>query len=206
MLGSGFLLIVLAAVPKPAPLVVDRLHVTGYAPFPRAHVGGIVPQPPTAKDLVQTGPLHRLHVTGYAPFPRAHVGGVPTDARKGVAASSPSSDLVYGLRSIKKARGLNDVYRDAPFVTGRVPPGVVITTPGTFPTQFFGFLVGNGTVGVNLCAVLETDYAPAMGAAWVFAGGTGTVYAAYLVETTDPNASAVRISTTTGIKSVRLKT
>lgn len=34
----------------------------------------------------------------------------------------------------------------------------------------------------------------------------GTLYSVYLVETSDPDASSVRIQTTTGIKSVRLKT
>ena len=34
----------------------------------------------------------------------------------------------------------------------------------------------------------------------------GTTRAIYLVETTDPNASAVRLRTTTGTKAVRLKT
>ena len=34
----------------------------------------------------------------------------------------------------------------------------------------------------------------------------GTVYALYLVETGDANASPVRVRTSTGIKSVRLKT
>jgi hypothetical protein len=44
-----------------------------------------------------------------------------------------------------------------------------------------------------------------MGAVWkVYKNGTA--YAVYLVETTDPNASGVRLRTSTGIKSARLKT
>ena len=71
-----------------------------------------------------------------------------------------------------------------------------------FPTQFAGLRYFLGTVK-ELCLVALGD-APA-GPQWRINKG-GTDYAVYLVDTTDPNASQVRIETGAGIKAARLKT
>ena len=72
----------------------------------------------------------------------------------------------------------------------------------TFPAQFAGLRYFLGTVR-ELCLVALGD-APA-GPQWRINKG-GTDYAVYLVDTTDPNASQVRIETGAGIKAARLKT
>ena len=72
----------------------------------------------------------------------------------------------------------------------------------SFPAQFAGLRYFLGTVK-ELCLVALAD-APA-GPQWRINRG-GTDYAVYLVDTTDPNASQVRIDTGAGIKAARLKT
>ena len=71
-----------------------------------------------------------------------------------------------------------------------------------FPAQFAGLRYFLGTVK-ELCLVALAD-APA-GPQWRIRKG-GTDYAVYLVDTTDPNASQVRIETGAGIKAARFKT
>jgi len=71
-----------------------------------------------------------------------------------------------------------------------------------FPTQFAGLRYFLGTVK-ELCLVALGD-APA-GDQWRIRKG-GTDYAVYLVDTTDPNASQVRVHTNDGVKAARLKT
>jgi hypothetical protein len=71
-----------------------------------------------------------------------------------------------------------------------------------FPTQFAGLRYFLGTVK-ELCLVALSD-APA-GDQWRIRKG-GTDYAVYLVDTTDPNASQVRVHTNDGLKAARLKT
>jgi hypothetical protein len=72
----------------------------------------------------------------------------------------------------------------------------------SFPAQFAGLRYFLGTVK-ELCLVALAD-APA-GPQWRINKG-GTDYAVYLVDTTDPNASQVRVDTGAGIKAARLKT
>ena len=72
----------------------------------------------------------------------------------------------------------------------------------SFPTQYAGLRFFKGTVQ-ELCLV-DTADAPA-GDQWRVRKG-GTTYAVYLVATTDPNASHVRVHTNDGIKAARLKT
>lgn len=74
----------------------------------------------------------------------------------------------------------------------------------SFPTQFSGLRYYLGTVK-ELCLVAEADAPSGMGGAWKIRKG-GTTYAVYLVETSDPNASQMRLRTTTGTKAARLKT
>lgn len=72
----------------------------------------------------------------------------------------------------------------------------------SFPTQFSGLRYFLGTVK-ELSLVALAD-APA-GDQWRIRKG-GTDYAVYLVDTTDPNASQIRIQTSEGLKAARLKT
>lgn len=78
-----------------------------------------------------------------------------------------------------------------------VPPG--------FPTQFFGLRVYDNGAVQNLCLVATADAPTGMGASPRVRKG-GTIYAVYLVETSDPNASTVRCRTSAGTKAIRLKT
>ena len=77
--------------------------------------------------------------------------------------------------------------------------------PGGFPTQYAGLRAYyNGAVR-ELCLVAVADAATGMGGVpRVYKGGTP--YAVYLVETTDPNATPVRVRTSAGTKAVRVKT
>lgn len=86
-------------------------------------------------------------------------------------------------------------------------PYLPLETPaaGGFPTQFAGLRTFYGAAMKELCLVANADAPSGMGAVWRILKGAVT-YAVYLVETTDPNASSVRIKTSTGIKAVRLKT
>jgi len=70
-----------------------------------------------------------------------------------------------------------------------------------FPTQYSGLRYFLGTMK-ELCLVAVAD-APVP--SWRVSKN-GTTYAVYLVETTDPNASGVRINTSGGTKAARLKT
>lgn len=74
-----------------------------------------------------------------------------------------------------------------------------------FPAQYDGLRVNVTSGIVSLCLVAEADAPSGMGGVVKFRK-SGTTYAVYLVETTDPNASPVRVRTTTGVKAIRLKT
>jgi hypothetical protein len=76
--------------------------------------------------------------------------------------------------------------------------------PG-FPAQFFGLKARTAAATVNLCLVAEADAPAGMGGVLKILKGA-TNYAVYLVETSDPNASPIRVKTSTGVKAVRLKT
>lgn len=83
-----------------------------------------------------------------------------------------------------------------------IPTGV----PSTFPVQFDGLKVVDGSSAtIDLCLVSEVDAPAGMGGVLKIRD-SATTYAIYLVETTDPNASPVRVQTTTGTKAIRLKT
>jgi hypothetical protein len=74
-----------------------------------------------------------------------------------------------------------------------------------FPTQFLGLRAYYGAATHTLCLVAEADAPTSMGGV-VKIDKTGTRYAVYLVETTDPNASPIRIRTSTGTKAIRENT
>lgn len=75
----------------------------------------------------------------------------------------------------------------------------------SFPTQYSGLRIWDGSQVLDLCLVSEADAPIGMGGVFKVDKG-GTVYALYLVDTNDANASPLRIRTSTGVKSVRLKT
>lgn len=77
--------------------------------------------------------------------------------------------------------------------------------PGGFPTQYAGLRVWDDGAVKELCLVATADAPAGMGGQLRIRKG-GTTLAVYLVETTDPNASRVRLRTTTGTKAARLKT
>ena len=127
------------------------------------------------------------------------------DASRGshdVQAFSPfRSTISVKLYARDNSRGAHDVQL-------RPADRVIVTVAGgpAFPTQYEGFRVGILAAGVlDLCAVLEADYATGMGGVPKFTS-TGGNYAAYLVDTGDTNASAVRVQTTTGTMAIRKKT
>lgn len=72
----------------------------------------------------------------------------------------------------------------------------------SFPTQYAGLRYFHGSVK-ELCLVAVND-APA-GDQWRIRKGA-TTYAVYLVDPADPDASEIRIETSTGIRAARLKT
>lgn len=87
----------------------------------------------------------------------------------------------------------------------RALPCVVDAAPPTFPTQFAGLRTYYGAAVRELCLVATADAPTGMGGS-IRINKNGTTYAVYLVETTDPDASSVRVNTSAGTKSIRLKT
>lgn len=76
---------------------------------------------------------------------------------------------------------------------------------GTFPTQYFGLKAFYRGAVKDLCLVAVADAPAGMGGVPRVQKG-GVTYAVYLVETTDPNASPVRVRTSAGTKAIREKT
>jgi hypothetical protein len=72
-----------------------------------------------------------------------------------------------------------------------------------FPTQYSGLRVRGASATLDLCLVATAD-APSGDTPRIRKGAT--TYAVYLVDTTDPQASPVRITTGAGVKAIRLKT
>lgn len=84
-------------------------------------------------------------------------------------------------------------------------PTVVRGGGPVFPTQFSGFKIQKTGSTIELCLVAEADAPSGMGGV-IKINKNGTIYALYLVETSDGDASPVRVRTGTGTKAVRLKT
>ena len=75
----------------------------------------------------------------------------------------------------------------------------------SFPTQYSGARIDGVASTHELCLVALADAPTGMGGRLCWPGVSSN-YALYLVETSDPNASPLRLRTTTGTKAVRLKT
>jgi hypothetical protein len=95
----------------------------------------------------------------------------------------------------------NDVYLRR---EGR-PSSADVAPPPSFPTQFAGLRVYYGGAVRELCLVAEADAPTGMGGV-LKVNKNGTLYAVYLVELADTNATPVRVQTSTGTKAIRLKT
>ena len=80
--------------------------------------------------------------------------------------------------------------------------GVEFLPTSSFPTQYQGLRAYYGGAVVELCLVATVDANAGQGAAPMIRKGA-TTYAVYLVDTTDPDASSIRIRTTTGTKAIR---
>lgn len=74
---------------------------------------------------------------------------------------------------------------------------------GGFPTQFFGLRVYDNGAVQDLCLVATAD---ANSGNQLRLRKGGTTYAVYLVDTSDGNASTVRIRTGAGVRAIRRKT
>jgi hypothetical protein len=74
-----------------------------------------------------------------------------------------------------------------------------------FPTQYLGLKAYFQSAVQDLCLVAAADANTGMGAAPMIRKG-GVTYSVYLVETSDPDASPVRIATSAGTKAIRLYT
>ena len=72
-------------------------------------------------------------------------------------------------------------------------------------TTYSGFRVYDNGAAFDLCLVATADAPTGMGGQLRLRKGA-TTYAVYLVETSDGDASTVRIRTTTGVKAIRRKT
>ncbi len=87
----------------------------------------------------------------------------------------------------------------------RVAPVVDAMAVAPFPTQYAGLRIFYGGAVRELCVVAVADAPSGMGGVPRVRKG-GTTYAVYLVETTDPLATPLRVATTAGTKAVRVKT
>jgi hypothetical protein len=87
----------------------------------------------------------------------------------------------------------------------RLPDAPLAPTAPAFPAQFAGLRAYYGGSVRDLCLVAVVDAPSGMGGVMRVRKG-GTSYAIYLVETSDPNASPIRIRTSAGTKAIRIKT
>lgn len=114
----------------------------------------------------------------------------------------------YYLRSDRSPRIEGFLYAHlGPQTTGYLRPygryaDAVDAGGPPFPTQYAGLRYFLGTVK-ELCLVALAD-APTGNQLRIRKNGTD--YVVYFVDTTDPNASQIRVQTATGVKAARLKT
>lgn len=81
----------------------------------------------------------------------------------------------------------------------------LLPSGGGFPTQYLGLRAYFHAAVQDLCLVAEADAPSGMGGV-IKIDKNGTLYAVYLVDTTDPDATPIRVETTTGVKAIRAKT
>lgn len=130
-------------------------------------------------------------------YPREGYADSSVELRKAVY----GRDILLRMRPRDAGRGTYDVqlypaaYFDKPTVGGGP----------AFPTQYAGLRTYYGGAVRELCLVAEADAPSGMGGVFKVRKG-GVNYAVYIVETTDGNATPVRVRTSTGVKAIRLKT
>lgn len=110
----------------------------------------------------------------------------------------PVADLPAGTKIYLRA--LHATPKNIRLFSPLVPSGA----GPSFPTQYAGLRYFSGTMR-ELALVALADAPAGMGGQWRVRKNA-TDYAVYLVETTDPNASTLRVRTATGTKAARLKT
>lgn len=122
----------------------------------------------------------------------------------------PVSAATLVLRSLPVAAIASTVLYLTPVETPAttlvlLPVSTQPAAEGSFPTQYAGLRTYYGGAVRELCLVAVADAPSGMGGVpRVYKGGTA--YAVYLVETSDPNATPVRLRTSTGTKAIRVKT
>jgi hypothetical protein len=122
-------------------------------------------------------------------------------------AASPKDIILRTLQATVVATTVIYLFAGAASPTDIIlrAPSVAPEAPGGFPTQYAGLRTYYHAAVQELCLVAEADGATGMGGI-PMVSKNGVTYAIYLVETTDPNASLVRIEAGLGIKAIRLKT
>lgn len=120
--------------------------------------------------------------------------------------AAPATTLV--LRALSVAAVVSTVLYLTPVATPATtlvlrPVGVSPASTPVFPTQYSGLRVRGVSTTLDLCLV-DTADAPSGDTPRIRKGAT--TYAVYLVDTSDPLASPVRIETGAGVKAIRLKT
>lgn len=121
-------------------------------------------------------------------------------------AGTPTDILLY---EVPVAALVSTVIYLSPF--DATPSHILLGDPtslpsgSVFPTQYSGFRVYDNGAAFDLCLVATADAPTGMGGVLKIKRASD-IRAVYLVETTDPNATPVRVRTSTGIKAVRRKT
>lgn len=123
-------------------------------------------------------------------------------ARIGAPFTTRTIGFLSGLR-FQPTQPIPAIASRPEYDTVYLPPPA--TAPPDFPVQFAGLRVRLSASTIELCLVAEADAPSGMGGV-IKINKNGTKYAIYVVETADPNASPVRVRTTTGTKAIRLKT
>ena len=108
------------------------------------------------------------------------------------------------LLNYRAPRGIDFVFT-VDTTTARYVAAREVVSDGSIPTQFAGLRGQSFTTTLELCLVAEADAPSGMGAVVKIVKGSDK-FAVYLVETDNANASPFRLQTTTGTKSIRLKT
>lgn len=216
------------------PILLTQTEQTAYAPEGTDRLGGAV-QPGATKPIL-IGALNLLGPPILVQAQTAQTIFLPEGSDRFLGPPPPSPKLMLlGMRPragppilvTQQAVGNfpaegNDRFIDTPithpllkFRIGRRSPPIVQATQvelalagssgSSFPVQYFGFKIKKTGSIIELCLVAEADAPSGMGGVLKIRKG-GVNYVLYLVETTDPNASPLRIKTSTGIKAIRLKT
>ena len=126
----------------------------------------------------------------------------------------PRSATGYDVQLYPRSAGTNDIrlFPASPAwgpydvrLRPRLPDAPLTPSAPTFPTQFAGLRAYYGGSVRDLCLVAVADAPSGMGGVMRVRKG-GTTLAIYLVETSDTNASPIRVRTSAGTKAIRIKT